>query len=128
MTDTKAELIRQILATQDSEREIVRLTKAMRPTITMMVQVAGGKLADVEYLSRRLAERMLPAIRETAREKYGELFTEKQLATLAAFHADNPWYHDLNHQLSEAMNAAATSKCSPIMKEVFEEYLPNEAK
>ena len=121
---SKNELIESILQNQGGERDISRSAKQLRPMITMMVQMAGGKPEDVDVFSRKLAENLVPIIKDAAREHYATLFTEEQLAALAEFHRKNPWFHELSADLTEAMSVTATEKAGPMMQEIFDQYLP----
>lgn len=123
---SKTVLIEEILKNQGGERDVARSAKQVRPMITMMVQMAGGKIEDVDAFSRKLAEALVPLIKQSAREQYATLFTVEQLEALAAFHRENPWYHDLSSELTEAMSATTTEKAGPILKEIFDQYLHGE--
>ena len=123
---SKTALIEEILKNQGGERDVARSAKQVRPMIAMMVQMAGGKAEDVDAFSRKLAEALVPLIKQSAREQYANLFTEEQLQALAAFHQANPWYHDLSCELTEAMSAMTTEKAAPMLKEIFDQYLPDE--
>jgi hypothetical protein len=122
----KIELIEEILKEQGSERNVLRSAKQMRPMIAMMVQMSGGKSEDIDPLSRKLAESLIPIIKDAAREQYANLFTDDQLEALAEFHRANPWFADKSCELNEALSATATEKAGPMMKEIFDEYLPDE--
>jgi hypothetical protein len=126
MSPTKGELIEAILKNQGGESDIVRSAEQVRPTISMMMDLAGGKQSDVTTLSRKLAESLVPIVKQAAREKYSELFTIEQLTALAEFLDDNSWYHDLSSQLTMAMSAVASERAEPIMKKLLEEYAPAE--
>jgi len=125
MIDTKAELIEQILQGQGGEKDIERTTKQMQPMISMMLEMVGGDQEEAYAFARRLAEKILPIVQDTARDQY-RVLSDEQLVSLASFHKANPWYYDVHGELTEAISAVTQERAGPMMKELFDEYVPEE--
>jgi len=114
----------QIMVGRGSECDIARAAAALSPMVAMVLQMVEGKEEDVPALARRLSEKICPIVNQATREMYDELFTDEQLAALAAFSTANPWFHELNGAMAERIHQITNERASPALNEIFEEYMP----
>lgn len=122
----KDEYIDKIMALRNPEKDIVRAAEALKPMIGMMLQMVEGKDEDVPVLSLKLAQKLIPVVNQATRELYGDLLTTDQLAALSEFYEDNPWYYEVNTEMTEAISRLTQERATPMLDELFSEYLPEE--
>ncbi len=122
----KEEYNEKIMSLRNPEKDVARAAEGLKPIIGMMLQMVDGKDEDVPVLSRKLAEKLLPVVNQATRELYADLLTTDQLAALSEFYEDNPWYYEANTDMTEAISRLTQERATPMLDELFNEYLPEE--